>query len=109
MFISFIGEFRGDFGAIGGAVSAVAAAHQARIANAIKASGAIIKVEPDEFEKILSKNQDALVVIAEGGFIGRDFRYLTTYKGLVFFTKSKTALLLDSRIEIIEAEKIWVP
>lgn len=83
--------------------------HRARIANAIKASGAIVKVDPGEFEKILAKNRDALVVIAEGGFIGREFRYLTTCKALVLFTKSKTTLLLDSRIEAIEAEKIWIP
>ncbi len=55
------------------------------------------------------KNIDSLVVVAEGGFMSRDFRYLTAYKGLIFYTKSKTALMLDSRLEVIEAEKIWVP
>jgi len=98
-----------NVGSIVGAVSGAAAAHQQKIANAVKASGAIVKVDPEEFEKILLKIDKALVVIAEGGFIGRDFRYLTSYKGLIFYTKTKTALMLDSRIEVIEAEKIWVP
>ncbi len=41
-------------GGVIGAISGGVSAHQQRIASAIKASGAIVKVEPDAFETILS-------------------------------------------------------
>ena len=74
----------------GGAVAAYAA-----IANAVKASGVIIRVEPDSFMKILDKTKDPLVVTARGGFIKASYRYLTSYKGLAFYTKSSTPLSLQ--------------
>jgi hypothetical protein len=46
-----------------------AAARAAAIAKAIKASGAIVRLEPDDFLTILSKSAKPLVVIAVGGFI----------------------------------------
>ena len=46
-----------------------AAARAAAIAKAIQASGAIIKVEPDDFLMILSKSSKPLVVLAEGGVL----------------------------------------
>lgn len=90
-------------GAAGGAAAAAA------IAQAIKASGAIVRVEPSDFMTILSKSEKPLVVIAEGGFVKKNYQYLMGYRGLVFFTKSITPLQLPSKIELIAAKKIWVP
>ena len=49
-----------------GGSAAVAAA--AAIAQAIKASGAIVRIEPDGFLKILSKSNKPLVVMVKGGW-----------------------------------------
>ena len=93
------------YGAGGGAAAARAAA----IAKAIKASGAIVRIEPDDFLSILSKTDRPLVVMAKGGFLKANYQYLTAYKGLVFFTKSDTELMLPGNIELIFSKKIWIP
>lgn len=92
-----------------GAGGAAAAARAAAIANAIKASGAIVSVDPDDFLSILSKADRPLVVMAEGGFIKTNYQYLTSYKGLIFFTKSSTPLSLPGDIELVTSDKIWIP
>jgi hypothetical protein len=71
-----------------GAAGAAAAA----IAQAIKASGVIVHVEPDDFVGILRRQPGALVVQATGGFFTTSYRYLTSYKGLAFFTKAAAPL-----------------
>ncbi len=86
-----------------------AAAAAAAIAQAIKASGTIVRVAPEEFVRILGRQQEPLVVRATGGFFGTSFQYLSSYKGLAFFTKSPTTLSLPTRCEIIDSEKIWIP
>ena len=86
-----------------------AAARAAAIAKAIKASGAIVQVEPDDFLMILSKADRPLVVMATGGFMRTNYQYLTGYKGLVFFTKSSTEMMLPGDAELVSAKKIWIP
>ena len=92
-----------------GAGGVAAAARAAAIAKAIKASGAIVQVEPNDFLVILSKTNKPLVVLAEGGFLKTNYQYLTGYKGLVFFAKSSTPLQLPGDIELVVAKKIWIP
>ena len=92
----------------GAAAAGAAAAHQA-IAHAIKASGGIIKMDPNEFMKILNKQDEPIVVTAKGGFLNRKFRYLTSYRGLFFFTQTSEQLSLPSKAELIAADKIWIP
>ena len=77
------------------------------IAQAIKASGAIVKVEPEYFLQILKK--ESLVVMCKGGFIKPNYQYLTGYKGLVFFTRSPAPLSLPGGVELITAKQIWIP
>ncbi len=88
---------------------AEAAAIAAAIANAIKASGAIVRVEPDDFLKIAAKVNNPLIVVAEGGWMRKHYQYLTSYKGLIFFTKSPQPISLGLNAEIIRAGTIWVP
>jgi hypothetical protein len=88
-----------------GAAGAAAAA----IAQAIKASGVLVRVDPGEFMKIVRRVENPLVVVARGGFFSRGFQYLTSYKGLVFFAKSPDPLTLPPGIEIVEAGSIWIP
>jgi hypothetical protein len=91
-----------------GAVEAVAE-YRRNVANAIKASGAIVEVEPDDFQKIIAKTQAPLVIRAVEGRRTKKYKYLTEYKGLVFHTESRSELLLPSRVEIISAKQISVP
>ncbi len=88
-----------------GAAGAAAAA----IAQAIKASGVIVNVAADDFLQILARQPQALVVHAEGGFLSTNYQYLTSYKGLAFFTKSNEPLNLPSGVELVVAKKIWMP
>ena len=90
-----------------GAASAGAAA--AAIAKAVKVSGTIVKVEPGEFERILARQPGLLVVTAQGGIFSTKYRYLTSYKGLAFFTESAEPLSLPSGSELVVAKKIWIP
>jgi len=90
-----------------GAAGAAAAA--AAIARAIKASGTIVKVEPGELERILARQPGLLVVTAQGGFFSTKYQYLTSYKGLAFFSESATPLSLPGGHEVVAAQKIWIP
>ncbi len=89
--------------------TAGAAAAAAAIAEATKALGAIVRVEPNVFLLILSKAEKPLVVMAEGGIFKKDYRYLTAYKGLIFFARSFTPLQFSGDVELIAAKTIWIP
>lgn len=91
-------------GAAAGAAGAAAA-----IAQAIKASGAIVRVESMDFMTILEKVENPLVVHSESRFFSTKYHYLTSYKGLIFYTKSVTPLMLRPSMEIIRAKRIYVP
>jgi uncharacterized protein (DUF2147 family) len=86
-----------------------AAAINAAIANAIKASGVLIRVESEEFNKIMQRNREGLVVYATGGVFTKNHQYLSSYKGLTFYTKTSEPLILPSKCEIIQAKRIWIP
>jgi hypothetical protein len=90
--------------AAGGAAAAAAA-----IAQAIKASGVVVRLEPAEFGRILSRMAEPLVVYAEGGIFSTKYQYLTSYKGLAFFTVSREVLPLPAGTELITAGQIWIP
>jgi hypothetical protein len=86
-----------------------AAAAGAAIANAIKASGVLVRVEPQEFAKILGLTKEPLIVIAKGGFFGTNYQYLMSYKGLAFFAKSSAELNLPADAEVVRANRISIP
>ena len=89
--------------------AAGAAAVAAAIAQAIKASGVLVRVSPDDFQKILRKSEQPLIVYATGGFFRSNHQYLTSYKGFAFFTKSPTEISLPFGTETIIAKQIWIP
>ena len=86
-----------------------AASHAAAVAQAIKASGAIVQVQPPEFETLVRKAEQPLVVHATSGVFTKHHQYLMGYKGLVFFTKSQARINFPLKVEIIEAGRIWIP
>ena len=91
--------------AAGGAAAAAAAA----IAQAIKASGVLVRLDPAEFLKIVGRAPDPLVVVATGGLFAKNYQYLVSHKGLAFYTKSSEPLLLPASAEVISAKSIWIP
>ncbi len=89
--------------------SAAGAAVAAQIAMAVKASGSIVQVEPEDFLAILVRQSNPLVVHAVARFGRRRHSYLTSYRGLAFFTKSPVPVPLPADAELVVAGKIWVP
>jgi hypothetical protein len=90
-------------------MSAAAAAAAAAIANAIKASGVLVSVSPEDFVNIVRRTEKPLVVTAEGGFFSTSYKYLTSYRGLGFYTKSAQPLVLPFDAEVVKSRKIWMP
>jgi hypothetical protein len=86
-----------------------AAAHAAAIANAIKASGVVVRVDAGDFLAVLKRIDEPLVVVSYGGVFKKAYKYLTSYKGLAFFTKSPSSLVLPPRVEVIPAKSISIP
>jgi hypothetical protein len=84
-------------------------AHAVAIANAIKASGVLVRLDAPEWLKILKRTDNPLVVIARGGVFRRKYQYLTSYRGLAFFTLSEHPLVLPGRAELISAKSISLP
>jgi hypothetical protein len=75
----------------------------------LKQAELVLRVDPENFLRIVAKAEKPLVICATGGFVSTNYRYLTSYKGFAFFTKTKTPLDLSPKIETILAEKIWIP
>ena len=90
-------------------MAAAAGAIAAAIANAVKASGVIVRVTPENFAAILRRVENPLVVHATGGVFKTNYQYLTSYKGLAFYTKSNEPLALPFGAEVMTAKSIWVP
>ena len=86
----------------------MAAAHAALV-QAIRASRAIVTVDARDFERIVRKANDAIVVRARPGAFSKRNQYLTSYRGFVFHTRTRDDLHFASSVEIVEAKKIWVP
>ena len=89
-------------------MAAGAAAYMAMM-NAVKASGVVVHMEPGDFMALLGRMEEPLVVVGKGGVFRKHAQYLTTYRGLAFFTKSAQALVLPRRAEIITVKSIAVP
>jgi hypothetical protein len=90
-------------------MAAGAAAAGAAIANAIKASGVVVRLDPKDFQTILRKVERPLVIYTEGGIFSTNYQYMVSYKGFAFVTKTSAPILLPSNVETVMAKKIWVP
>jgi hypothetical protein len=86
-----------------------AAAAAAAIARAIRASGTLVRVSPQDFDAIVKRSPKALVIHSLGGVFSKKHQYFVSYKGFAFYTKSAAALILPTDAEVVEAERIWIP
>jgi hypothetical protein len=92
------------------AAGAVAGAEATAIVNAIKVSGVLVRVEPEQFSRLLNRaKDDPLIVVSEGGIFSTNYQYLMSYKGLTFFTKSRAPLPLPVGAELVKSRSIWIP
>jgi len=90
----------------GGAAAAAAAA----IAQAIKASGAIVRIEGRDFENLVRRLEDPLVIHSPPtGMFNKKHQYLTSCAGFVFHTRTDAPLTLPHKIPTVTAQKVWVP
>ena len=89
--------------------SASAAAAAAALSNAVKACGCLVKVEPEEFLRVLARVEEPLVVYATGGLFSTHHKYLTSYKGLVFHCKHPQPLRMPPDAEVIRARRLSIP
>lgn len=86
------------------------AAAAAAIAQAIKASGAIIRMEPNDFSQIVGRADEPIVVMATSRIFSKvSYKYITSYKGLTFYTKSPSRLAFGTGALMVSAKNIWVP
>lgn len=92
-----------------GGGGAAAAAAAAAVAQAVKASGAIVKVVPEEFQKLLDQNAQGLVVHAVRSFFSTRHKYIMGFKGLAFYTSAREPLNVPRGCQIVEAKRIWIP
>ena len=88
---------------------AAGAAAAAAVIRAMKASGVIVRVKPDDFQSLLGQNQQGLVVHAMGGFMNRRHKYLMGHRGLAFCTIARDALPIPRGCQLVEAKQIWIP
>jgi len=89
---------------------AAAAAEQARMIQALKAIGSIVKIESDVFADIIQKSDEPLVVVSkQTRWFKTFYACLTNYKGLFFYAESAEVPVFPDSCEIILAEKIWIP
>lgn len=91
-------------GAAGGAASAAAA-----VAQATKASGIFVQVEPRDFQELLYRSERPMLVVTQVGTFRRKFQYLLSHRGFVFSTKTETQLHLPAGAEVVYAAKVWIP
>lgn len=87
----------------------MAVAGAAAAAQAIKASGTIVRVEPGVLEHVVGWQDEPVVIRAGGGRFAGKFQYMSSYKGFVFYAKSGVPLHIPGKAKVIEAKKIWIP
>ena len=103
--MSHIGANAGAMG-----VAGAAAAARARMVNGLKASGAIVHVDPAVFLDIIHQMEEPLVVVAkQSRWFSTFYACLTNYKGLHFYAESPEVLVFTDPCELILVKKIWVP
>ncbi|WP_414529912.1 hypothetical protein [Nodularia chucula] len=69
-----------------------------------RGTGVFVKLE--DFLSILAKIEQPLVIITSEGYFTKIYKYVTAYKGFVFFAESLDKLEFGSNIEVIYAQSL---
>ena len=84
-----------------------AAAKPAAIGGSIftyRSTGVCVKL--DAFLDVLSQGEAPLVIVTSEGYFTKIYKYVTAYKGFVFFTESLDKLEFAHNIEVIYAQSL---
>ena len=81
----------------------------AAASKAIRATGPMVRVEPPGFTLLVYRMEAPLVVTARMGMFRTFYRYLTSYKGMFFYTDSPDQLRLGAPVELVTAKTIRIP
>jgi hypothetical protein len=84
------------------------AAH-AQQQNALKMNGVFAKLDAKDFLKLINEKDNLLIVISETGLFTNQYLYLTSYKGFIFYTKSKEQLPLPTKHEKMQSQSVSLP
>ncbi len=76
---------------------------------AVTAKGAHVLLEPQDFTLLVHRMEAPLVVTARVGIIKTSYRYLTSYKGMFFYTISGAGLQFSPQVELVTAGRIRMP
>ena len=101
----------GPTGVGGGAAGAETGGYLRERLQAIQACGTVVHMEPEQFLALLVGIETPMVVSAYvRGVFGTSYRhYLTSVRGLAFYTKSREPLKFPGPIDQIEAKSISAP
>ena len=77
--------------------------------NATRATGVIVHVDAGDFQALIKRAVEPMILVARGGVFKKHYQYMTTYKGLAFFTRSDRPLEFAGRHEKIMVKKLWIP
>jgi len=77
--------------------------------NALRMSGAFIRIDVQDFQNILHKAEGLLVIESKTGIFSNTFLYLTSYKGFICYCKTKEQLGVPGSHEKIYASQVSLP
>jgi hypothetical protein len=69
-----------------------------------RGTGVCVKLE--DFLSIIAKMEQPLVIFTSEGYFTKIYKYVTAYKGFVFFTESLDRLEFRSNVEVIHAQSL---
>lgn len=79
------------------------------VASAKSTIGPFVVCEPIEFQNLLARCETPIIVCAEKGMLTKTFQYLTSYRGLVFYTESGFPIEMPTQAEVVSARQIVMP
>ena len=79
------------------------------LAQAVKATAGLIRIDAADFQGILNRLENPVVVVAAGGLFSKSYKYLTSYRGFILYTQSREPLHVPGRAEVLQASAMWLP
>lgn len=74
-----------------------------------QAVGPIVFLDAAGFLDVVQKQNDLIVITADPTALLRKYRYITSYKGITFFTQTKEKITLPSNAYVISVEHLHMP
>ncbi len=85
------------------------AIHQAHIQQALRSNGIFVELTAEDFQNLMNRSEGLVVVQATAGIFTKKLIYLTSYKGLAFYCKTRNELVVPSKHERIFAKSVSLP